>query len=123
MPRTRAEIQKDVNTYRASVEDGDLSLNDPMWDNKSDPNYLAVKQTRDENVLKLTGFERELEEAKARGEKGRSPEEIRKELSEAEATANKWRSTENMATNPMQRAMGHKFARLSQCTVNALQWE
>jgi len=123
MPRMRAEIQNDVNTYRASVESNDLSLNDPMWDNKFDPNYLSVKKARDEAASNLAVFEKELAEAKARGEKGRSLEEIRKEISETEAKVDNYRLIINSATNPMQRATSNIFARLLQCTVNALKLE
>jgi hypothetical protein len=123
MPRTRAEIQNDVNTYRASVESNDLSLNDPMWDNKFDPNYLSVKKARDEAASNLASFEKELAEAKERGEEGRPLEEIRKEISETETKVDNYRLIINRATNPMQRAMSNMAARLLQCTVNALKLE
>lgn len=124
MPRSRAEIQKDVNTNRAGVESSDISLNDPMWDNKFDPRYLSVKKARDDAASALRGFEQELAEAKARGEKGRSLDEIRKEISEAQSSASKWQSVLNSAQLYSQQwAMSRQLARLSQCTVNALQRE
>jgi len=123
MPRSRVKIQEDVNIYRTGVEDKNLSLNDPMWDNKFDPRYLGIIKKRDEDALELKGFERELAEAKARGERGRSSVEIRKEISETQSKLNNYRSILNRATNPMQRMMSHTSVRFLQCNVNALQRE
>jgi hypothetical protein len=80
MPRSRVEIQEDVNSYRAGIMDRQSLLNDPMWD-KYDPRYLEAMQLQNKEVLKLNELERELADAKARGEKGRSQEEIREHIS------------------------------------------
>jgi len=123
MPRSRIEIQKKVNTYRASVEDKGIALNDPMWDNKLDPRYISVVKSHNNDVLELIGLERELEEAKARGERGRSLAEIRKEISETQSIANEYSLMQNRAGNPQQRFFLGKAVSLMQCNVNALQQE
>jgi len=115
MPRSRGEIQKDVNGYRASVASRVDYLSTSY-----DPEAQAMQ---DKEKSMLIGFERELAEAKARGEKGRPLAEIRKDISEAEATLNKWRSNENGSTNPMQRAANHHLAEYSQLNINELQRE
>jgi hypothetical protein len=81
MPRSRVEIQEKVNSYRASIMDRQLLINDPVWDDKYDPRYLEAMQLQKKEVSELMELERELADAKARGEKGRSQEEIREHIS------------------------------------------
>jgi len=116
MARSRVEIQKDINSYRAAIE----SRDDPESDSRFDP---GVQQIQNKEKSELIDLEKEFAEAKARGEKGRSQGEIRREIAEAEAKADEWRSIEYRATNPMQRVMCHNSANYMRCTVNALQQE
>lgn len=130
MARSRVEIQKDVNGYRASVESRDMSLNSPLWDDKSDPRYIEILELQVKEKLELANFERELAEAKARGEKGRTSAEIREEISEEQSKLNNFLSTLNSnraKMNSLQWAMlnptVNPVVRHAQCTINALQRE
>ena len=105
MPRSRVEIQKDINTCRYSIECDDDA------------------ERREGTSLELKGLERELAEVKARGEKGRSLEEIREEISETQSKVNDYRSILNSATDPTRIAMCKMSARVLQCEVNALNLE
>jgi tetratricopeptide (TPR) repeat protein len=98
MPRTRVDIQKDVNTYRGNLEHNCSLLNDPIWDNsKHDYRYKDIQEKCDETKSKLSGFEQELAEAKARGERGRTPMEIREEISDLQSKAAAYCSMLNTA--------------------------
>jgi len=122
MSRSRIEIQNDVNKYRAAIKNREPSLNDPTWDH-SDPQYISTRNIQNEEKRKLIELEQELAKAKARGEKGRSPEEIRKDIDEAQLRVNESRSILINATNPMQIAMVKNSMEYFQCTVNALELE
>jgi tetratricopeptide (TPR) repeat protein len=116
MPKSRAEIQKEINNYKAAI----ASRDDPASDSRFDP---GVQQIQNKEKSELIDLEKELAEAKARGEKGRSQGEIRGEIAETEAKADEWRTIEYRATNPMQKVMSHNSACYMQCTVDALQQE
>jgi len=120
MPRSRIEIQKEVNSHRTSVEFDNLKLNEPSDDYNT---YLTIKKRRDEAASELVELEKELAKAKARGEKGRSLKEIREELYEAESKLNDNRSMLYRATNPIQQIMIKSFIQLNQATANTLQQE
>jgi len=125
MSRTRVEIQKDVNTWRTDVKSMDITLSDPMWDDdKSHPEYIKNQQWRAEKASELEGFEQELEQAKARGEKGRTPDEIRNEISETQSKLAEQNSmVDRFERYSMQWIMYRSLARTSQCSVNVLQLE
>jgi uncharacterized protein (TIGR02145 family) len=125
MSRARVDIQKDVNTYRADLENRYLTLNSPTWANsKSDYRYLDMLEKYAEVKSKLSEFERELAEAKERGERGRTPSEIRNEISSSQSNMNFYRSTRDRAgRNSMQGMMSEEVAKSIQCTINALQQE
>jgi tetratricopeptide (TPR) repeat protein len=123
MPRSRVEIQKDVNIYKADVEQNNIKLNDPIWDNKYDPRYIDIIKARDNAALKLIGFERELAEAKTRGEKGRPLTEIREEILTTQSKINDFLSIQKGTTNQLIWFNLDRTISLFQCNINALQQE
>jgi len=123
MPRSRREIQENVNTYRTGVESNLIALNSPIWDDKSDPRYISILNKYNDDTLKLMGFERELAEAKARGERGRSLEEIREEISKAQSNLYEQNLIKNNAKNIPQMIFTDKVIIFYQCNINALQKE
>jgi len=123
MPRSRAEIQKDIIIYKAGLDAKNLDLNDPIWDDKSDPRYLGIKKARDNDAEKIREFERELAELKTSGDRGRSLEEIRKEISEKQSNINEYRLLQSRSTNPLQWSFFDQTINFLQGNVNALQHE
>jgi len=125
MPRTRAEIQEDIRNCRADIENKDSMLNSPTWANsKHDYRYQEIQRKRNELAWKLPELERELAEAKARGERGRTPSEIREEISKSQENMNFYRSmVARDGINSMQGMMSAEFVKSIQCTINALQRE
>jgi hypothetical protein len=93
MSRTRAEIEKEITTYKGDLASRTATLNGPTWANsKHDYRYREMLQQRDEVVQKLSELERELLSAKARGERGRSPAEIEEEIAETQKNINVYSS-------------------------------
>jgi tetratricopeptide (TPR) repeat protein len=125
MSRARVDIQKDVNAYRSGIESKDLMLNSPTWANsKYDYRYQEILKKRAAAAFELVKFERELAEAKARGEKGSTPSEIRDEISSSQSNMNFYCSIRDRAgRNSMQEMISELSAEFIQCTINALRRE
>jgi len=125
MSRSRVDIQKDVNLYRGDLESRNIDLNGPTWaDSRHDPRYYEMIKNRDEAALQLLEFEKELEKAKARGEKGRNRSEIKEEISDMQSKVDSYRSMLNrMDPDSMPYYSIEKTAQQLQCQINALQRE
>jgi uncharacterized protein (TIGR02145 family) len=93
MPRTRAEIEKEITMYKGDLASRTATLNGPTWANSQhDYRYQEMLQKRNEVVQTLAELERELQSAKARGELGRSPAEIEEEIAETQKNMNVYSS-------------------------------
>jgi len=124
MSKTRAEIQKDINTNRMGLLNNEIILNDPEALKITGLSYLEIKNGRDKFELQLREHEQALVVAKARGEKGRPLEEIRKELSDAQMAAGKFLSMERGAQMYSQLwAESRTYGRFMQCNAKAIQQE
>jgi len=113
MSRTRAEIQKDINILKANIAGIDASLNGPTWANsKNDYRYLDMQKTRNERAAKLEALEKELKEAKDKGEKGRTVAEIEEEIAKTQANLNTYQSIlSKEPPNSPSRFLSETFAR------------
>jgi len=123
MSTSRVEIQESINAYRAGLESKNLSLNDPMWDDKFDPRYISLSEARNDSLQKLNELEKELAEAKARREKGRSLDEINKEIKEKQSNLNELILIAYNAETIEKRIYLDSVIRFTRCYLNALQRE
>jgi len=124
MPRSRVEIQEALNANRMGLENNELILNDSTLLNMTGMSYSEIKNGRDKFASQVIDCEKELAEAKTRGEKGRALDKIREEISKAQTAVNHYRLMENSAQmHSSQWANGRFAANLQQCSLNALQQE
>jgi len=118
----RVELQKEINKCRTELEDKNLSISNWKYD-RNDHWYTGLLEQRAEYARKLSKLEKELAEAKARGEIGRSPSEIMEEISRVQLKANEYSYRENTAANVMEQIVSNALIQGSYCEVNALQQE
>jgi hypothetical protein len=125
MPRSRIEIQKEINSCKANIEDLSSSLNSPLWaSNPYDPRYISMKEKLIGEQGKLRELERELTSVKSKGEKGRPRAEIEKEISEKKSNIEKYaKLRNNTPMNSMQWVLLNSFVKSIQSAMKALNEE